>query len=166
MGFTRRQLGLGLIGGVALAALPGALVIAPAYADDLDGPPNVFISPCGEPFRAKLDQPYPVADWFKQADKNGEFKVASLDAPGMWIVSAAAPSTWKAPEARDGERLGWVQTYYPGVTDPELAARVTTGNDITADIKLAAAPVRPKPRSVSSAWRCRRISSSQSSASD
>jgi hypothetical protein len=59
----------------------------------------------------------------------------------MWIVSALAPAGRKAPEARDGERLGWVQTYYPGVTDPELAARVTTGSDITADIKLAAAPV-------------------------
>ena len=75
------------------------------------------------------------------ADKNGEYSIADLDAPGTWIVSAVAASGTKAPEARDGERLGWVQTYYPGVTDPELAARVTTGSEITADIKLAAAPV-------------------------
>ena len=75
------------------------------------------------------------------ADKNGEFSVADLDAPGTWMVSAVASTRTKAPEARDGERLGWVQTYYPGVTDPELAARVTTGSDITVDIKLAAAPV-------------------------
>ena len=29
---------------------------------------NVFISPSGEPFRAPLDQPYPIGVWFAQAD--------------------------------------------------------------------------------------------------
>ncbi len=75
------------------------------------------------------------------ADKNGAYSIADLDAPGTWIVSAAAPVTGKAPEPRDGQRVGWAQTYYPGVTEPELAARVTTGSEITVDIKLAAVPV-------------------------
>lgn len=36
-----------------------------------DGPhlsAHVFLSPSGEPFRAPLDQPYPVAVWFARAD--------------------------------------------------------------------------------------------------
>ena len=40
-----------------------------------DGPPNVFISPAGKPFRAKVGTPYPVVDWFKQADANGDGKI-------------------------------------------------------------------------------------------
>ena len=38
-------------------------------------PGNVFISPCGRPFRAKADAPYPVVDWFKLADANGDGKI-------------------------------------------------------------------------------------------
>ena len=37
--------------------------------------PNVFISPSGQPFRAKDGEPYPVVDWFKQADKNNDGKI-------------------------------------------------------------------------------------------
>lgn len=59
-----------------------ALALAPAafgslaLADDDDGaPPNVFISPCGKPFRARLADAYPVVVWFRQADKNGDGKL-------------------------------------------------------------------------------------------
>lgn len=31
---------------------------------------QLFISPSGEPFRAPIDQPYPVGPWFAQADAN------------------------------------------------------------------------------------------------
>jgi hypothetical protein len=50
---------------------------APSWAlAQSDGPPpNVFISPCGKPFRAALHDPYPVVVWFKQADKNGDGKL-------------------------------------------------------------------------------------------
>jgi hypothetical protein len=37
--------------------------------------PNVFISPMGQPFRAKAGAPYPVVDWFKQADKDADGKI-------------------------------------------------------------------------------------------
>ena len=40
--------------------------------DSTRGIPNMFISPCGEPFRAADGAPYPVVDWFKQADANGD----------------------------------------------------------------------------------------------
>lgn len=71
MGVTRRHFGLSLIGAGALIALSGGLA-GVALAADTDGPPNVFISPCGQPFRAKLSAPYPIVDWFKQADKNND----------------------------------------------------------------------------------------------
>ncbi|MHB8284221.1 MAG: EF-hand domain-containing protein [Caulobacteraceae bacterium] len=32
--------------------------------------PNIFVSPMGQPFRARFDAPYPVATWFAQADAN------------------------------------------------------------------------------------------------
>jgi hypothetical protein len=37
--------------------------------------PNMFISPCGEPFRAAFGAPYPVADWFHRADKDANGKL-------------------------------------------------------------------------------------------
>jgi hypothetical protein len=46
----------------------------PALAQD-DLPPNLFISPCGKPFRAPDGAPYPVVDWFKAADKNADGKL-------------------------------------------------------------------------------------------
>jgi hypothetical protein len=65
-----------LIGVVLAAALAGP-VAGPvvAWAQDDDGLPNVFISPAGKPFRAVKGAPYPVVDWFKEADKNADGKL-------------------------------------------------------------------------------------------
>ena len=65
---SRRRLGLGVM---ALTLLGGGAARA---SSDTDWP-NVFISPCGQPFRAKPGAPYPVVDWFKQADKNADGKI-------------------------------------------------------------------------------------------
>jgi hypothetical protein len=43
--------------------------------EDYGAPENTFISPCGQPFRAKSGAPYPVVDWFHQADKNADGKL-------------------------------------------------------------------------------------------
>jgi hypothetical protein len=43
--------------------------------DDTTAVPNLFISPCGEPFRAPSGAPYPVVDWFRGADKNADGKL-------------------------------------------------------------------------------------------
>jgi hypothetical protein len=68
---SRRQFAL------TLAASASGLLLraAPAAAQDDDGLPNVFFSPPGQPFRRPPGAPYPVVDWFKQADKNGDGKL-------------------------------------------------------------------------------------------
>jgi hypothetical protein len=55
-----------------VAAQPAA---APAVAPDVMKGPSLFISPSGQPFRAAAGQPYPVAVWFVQADKNGDGRI-------------------------------------------------------------------------------------------
>jgi hypothetical protein len=56
-----------------------------------------------------------------------------VDAPlPAWLVSAAAV-----------QQPGWVQTFYPGATDPQLAARIPANpgsEHWNLDIRLAAAP--------------------------
>jgi hypothetical protein len=69
---TRRQFARTLSAATAAVGLFGA---ARAVAQDDDTPPNVFISPCGRPFRAPMAAPYPVVNWFKQADTNGDGKL-------------------------------------------------------------------------------------------
>ncbi|HXQ10505.1 MAG TPA: hypothetical protein VN805_05835 [Caulobacteraceae bacterium] len=56
----------------AAAVFAGAAWPRLARAQDDDLPENLFISPCGQPFRAPLSAPYPVVDWFKQANKKGD----------------------------------------------------------------------------------------------
>jgi len=56
-----------------VSAWPALARPHPRASDDDDqfrNIPNLFISPCGEPFRAPPGAPYPVADWFNQADTN------------------------------------------------------------------------------------------------
>ncbi len=76
-----------------------------------------------------------------RTDAKGEYSIVDLDVPGAWIVSAMAPPSWKAPESSDDQRFGWAQTFYPGVTDPQLAAGVMTGSELLLDVKLAAVRV-------------------------
>jgi hypothetical protein len=66
-----------------LALAPAALgVLGPsallAQMEDPFGgltPPNVFYSPCGRPYRAKAGAPYPIVDWFSQADADHDGKL-------------------------------------------------------------------------------------------
>jgi hypothetical protein len=60
----------------SLLLLAAALLLASeAAAQNIQSPQaagytQLFISPCGEPYRAKAGEPYPVALWFKQTDAN------------------------------------------------------------------------------------------------
>ena len=66
----RRQLGIAALtlGLAGVAAHPGVAQQAggPAAA----GFTQLFVSPCGEPYRGRPGDPYPAALWFKQADLN------------------------------------------------------------------------------------------------
>jgi len=66
---TRRHLLAGLAAVPPAAALLGPSAVV---AQGPQRPENLFISPCGQPFRAPPGAPYPVVDWFKQADKNAD----------------------------------------------------------------------------------------------
>src|SRR5581483_3305574 len=83
---TRRRFASLVSGSVAAAWLAGSL---PAWArriDDDDGPPNVFFSPHGRPYRAVIGAPYPVVDWFKDADRNGDGRLGHDE----FVADAAA----------------------------------------------------------------------------
>jgi EF hand len=69
---TRRQFARTL---TAAAGALGVFGAARASAQDDATPPNVFISPCGRPFRAPMAAPYPVVNWFKGADTNSDGKL-------------------------------------------------------------------------------------------
>ncbi len=42
-------------------------------------PPNVFVSPFGEPFHGTPDGPYAAADWFRRADADGDGRVTRAE---------------------------------------------------------------------------------------
>ncbi|HSQ96880.1 MAG TPA: hypothetical protein VLM18_12420 [Croceibacterium sp.] len=62
-----------------LALFPFLLLTAQADASaggpPPQGHPQIFIAPSGEPFRVYGDVPYPIANWFAGADKNGDGKL-------------------------------------------------------------------------------------------
>lgn len=82
---TRRRFATLVSGSVAAAGLAAGLPVW-ARGDDDDGPPNVFFSPHGRPYRAVSGAPYPVADWFKDADGNGDGKLDKAE----FVANAAA----------------------------------------------------------------------------
>jgi hypothetical protein len=64
---------LALAGLTAIAAANHTVAqpnAGPAGGPQAAGFVQLFISPAGEPYRAKAGEPYPVALWFKQADAN------------------------------------------------------------------------------------------------
>jgi Ca2+-binding EF-hand superfamily protein len=47
-------------------------IAAPGKDDETQ---NLFISPSGEPFLQFASKPYPIVDWFKRVDTNGDGKI-------------------------------------------------------------------------------------------
>jgi hypothetical protein len=52
-------------------------MIGGAGSGEERGEINLFISPAGQPFRAKSGEPYPVATWFRAADRNGDGRLTA-----------------------------------------------------------------------------------------
>ncbi|HEX4199198.1 MAG TPA: hypothetical protein VHZ26_17310 [Caulobacteraceae bacterium] len=117
---TRRQFAWTL--SAATGAL-GLFAAARAVAQDDDLPPNVFISPCGKPFRAPMSAPYPVVDWFKQADANGDGKLDHAE------FIADAEAFFKVLDLNgDGVLDGYeIQVYEHRVAPEILGVRVDVG---------------------------------------
>jgi hypothetical protein len=117
---TRRRFVTLASGSLAAGGLLGSLA-APASAAADDGAPNVFFSPHGQPFRAPVGAPYPVVDWFRAADRNGDGKLDRDE----FVADAAAFFTFldlKGDGVLDSEEI----SFYEHRIAPEvLGMRVT-----------------------------------------
>jgi hypothetical protein len=88
-----------------------------AADDDANALTQLFISPCGEPFRAKASDPYPVVVWFNRADTDhdGQLDRAEFVADAMQFF-----------QKLDANGDGFVDSrelyYYEHITVPEIMA--------------------------------------------
>jgi len=60
-------------------ALAAILVLSATAAGAQDLQSNLFISPAGEPFLALINKPYPIVNWFNQADANHDGKLDAAE---------------------------------------------------------------------------------------
>ena len=153
---TRRRFTGWLSGSLAAGGLFHA-VPALARGGDDDGPPNVFFSPHGRPYRAPPGAPYPVVDWFKDADRNGDGKVAIdefladaaaffdvLDLKGQGVLGASEIAVYEqkiapevlgmrvtvyASERGAGQPRLWLAQFGPGQGGPQEGPVLGHGND-------------------------------------
>jgi hypothetical protein len=81
--------------------------------------PNVFISPAGKPYRARPGEPYPVVQWFAEADANHDGKLTREE------MRADADAFFRTLDTNhDGMIDGFeVQTYEQSVA-PEILPRI------------------------------------------
>jgi hypothetical protein len=109
---------LGLIAAASLAAGMGFAASRPQTTPLAEA--QLFISPCGEPFRSKAGEPYPVVAWFEKVDTNKDghidraefradaeafFKVLDRDHDG--VIDDAEVSYYEhqiVPEVMDGQQ--------------------------------------------------------------
>lgn len=68
-----------LISLLALSVPAFAQPAPPPEGSPKPGLSQIFFSPSGEVFRAKTPAPYPVADWFKQADTDSDGKLTRAE---------------------------------------------------------------------------------------
>ncbi len=115
---SRRALSFLMIAGVAASPI-GAAIARPRPPaeedDDASVLPNLFISPAGQPFRAKPDAPYPVADWFHAADKDGDGRLDRAE-----FVADAAAFFATLDFNRDGVLSRAEVTFYEQRICPEI----------------------------------------------
>jgi hypothetical protein len=59
--------------------LAAILVLSAGVAGAQEAQNNLFISPAGEPFLAPTNKPYPIVNWFSQADANHDGKLDAAE---------------------------------------------------------------------------------------
>ena len=132
---SRRRFITLVSGSVAASLQTGAWRQATGSAAD-EGPPNVFFSPHGRPYRAPAGAPYPIVDWFRAADRNGDGK---LDRDEFVADAAAFFSVLdlKGDGVLDAEEI----SFYEHRIAPEvLGMRVT----VYADGRMRIRPSEPR----------------------
>ena len=121
----RRRLGVfaAALGLAGAAVQPGAAQPpVPGGAHLVGGFTQLFISPCGEPYRGRPGEPYPVVLWFKQADLNHDGAIDkaefladhagffdALDADGNGYLDGAEIAFYEhrvVPDVLGPERVG------------------------------------------------------------
>jgi hypothetical protein len=124
---TRRRFATLISGSLAAAGLVRGL---PAFAsgdddDDDDGPANVFFSPHGRPYRAPAGAPYPVVDWFKDANRKGDGKL------GLDEFVADAAAFFAFLDLKGAGELGTqeIAVYEREIAPEVLGMRVTVYSD-------------------------------------
>jgi hypothetical protein len=77
-------------------------------------------------------------------DSRGRFDLHDHLLPGEYILVATPPPDFKPPAREPGDDRVWLwtRTYYPGVADPEAAAKIALipGGTSDVELKLAAIP--------------------------
>ena len=115
--------------------LAGLVLLAPAAAAPAKRPQttpleeaHLFISPSGKPFRSASGQPYPVVQWFREADRNGDGKLDKAE------FEADAEAFFNVLD-RNGDGLVTDPeiAYYEKVTVPELNASALSADNNPAD---------------------------------
>jgi hypothetical protein len=101
----------------AAILITATLLAGPAMAQPREAL-QIFISPAGEPFRAPLDQPYPVDAWFKQADTNADGALTRDE-----LITDSLAFFDRLDANKDGAVDGWENGDYEKKVAPEIMSR-------------------------------------------
>ena len=129
----QRRAGRGSFGPVLRPTLAlSALALASALAAGACAAPRpvttplaeaqLFISPCGQPFRSKPGEPYPVVAWFHQTDANHDGRIDRDE------FRAQAQAFFHVLDiSGDGVVEEEEINYYERITVPEISAGIQAG---------------------------------------
>ena len=134
----------GRLGILALALGLSGVAVHPGAAQPPQGGPaaagytQLFVSPCGEPYRGKPGDPYPVALWFKMADLNHDgvidLKEFKADHAGFFeALDSDDNGVLEGPELSFYERQVlpdvFVAERFSQLTRPRLGLALASDND-------------------------------------
>ncbi|MDB5466525.1 MAG: hypothetical protein JWQ46_1287 [Phenylobacterium sp.] len=128
---TRWVYGLGVC--LALFTAEAAAQPGDHGGERMRGPRNLYVSPCGQPFRATESEPYPVAAWFAKTDLNADGVLDRSE-----FRAEATEFFHVLDQNQDGIISGPEITRYEQAIVPEIVRGVQVGaNDAPARLFLA-----------------------------